>query len=398
MMHTPQTTVDQPSSPSTDRFTLRRHHGPLADELWVQIQAPRTESDDTARQTSRLYRELQERLRDHRAGLEHIVSETVYLRDPLRHRDPFLNARRAELPDPGPAITMIGQPSLDGSVELELLSHLVVPHEGELRTGPLRTASIPCCPSCPPPSIRTYMLDGREHLWVSGILGRSNDTTFEEAYHMFRIAGDWLRSNGLTFAHVVRTWIYLRHMERDYDELNRARRRFFEEEELDIRPASTGIEGAPPASSHDLTMSLLAVTPRADVRRMSTETLNEAWDYGSDFSRGLRMPGPNGDALYISGTASVDEEGRTVHLDDLDAQVERMLVNIEGLLAAQNSSWSDLVSATTYLKNAVDAPRLKELFRQRQLDRFPHVLVNAAVCRPDLLVEMEAIAMRPPSS
>ena len=52
---------------------------------------------------------------------------------------------------------------------------------------------------------------------------------------------------------------------------------------------------------------------------MSTPTLNEACVCGSDFSRGLAS---NGMAIFISGTASVDENGRTVHAGEFKAQAE----------------------------------------------------------------------------
>src|SRR5678815_2378558 len=74
--------------------------------------------------------------------------------------------------------------------------------------------------------------------------------------------------------------------------------------------------------------------------------------YGADFSRGLRLADGNAVTLFVSGTASIDEQGRTVHVGDMTAQAERMLHNIAMLLAQQNATFADLVSGITYLKHA----------------------------------------------
>lgn len=128
---------------------------------------------------------------------------------------------------------------------------------------------------------------------------------------------------------------------------------------------------------------------------MSAPSLNEAPDYGADFSRGLKVVEANRVALYVSGTASVDEAGRTVHPGDFVAQVDRMLMNISSLLAAQDASFRNVVSAVTYVKYPKDGARLRSLFRDRGFGGFPTVLVEAPLCRADLLCETEVVAALP---
>jgi enamine deaminase RidA (YjgF/YER057c/UK114 family) len=199
------------------------------------------------------------------------------------------------------------------------------------------------------------------------------------------------------FGDVARAWIHLRDIDRDYDALNRARREFFRTRGIGLRPASTGVQGLPFTDAHDFSLSLQAVqSPRAlNFTRMSTPTLNEAWDYGADFSRGLRLTEANKVMLYISGTASLDEAGRTVHVGNFEAQVDRMLENIESLLAQQGAGFANLVSGITYLKNPGDAPVLRSMYRERGFDNFACALVEAPLCRPELLCETEAVAMLP---
>ena len=121
----------------------------------------------------------------------------------------------------------------------------------------------------------------------AGNIYGSGANAFEEAYAMFCVAEDLLHEAGMSFNQVVRTWIYLRDMDRDYAEFNRARREFFGSRGIDLKPASTAVGGAPCAYVHDFSMSLYAVqSPKPlDVEVMSAPTLNEAWAYGSDFSR-----------------------------------------------------------------------------------------------------------------
>jgi len=127
--------------------------------------------------------------------------------------------------------------------------------------------------------------------------------------------------------------------------------------------------------------------------------LNEAYDYGSAFSRGMRIDLNGLSILLISGTASIDDAGRTVHPGNLRAQLRRTFDNITQLLASEGATWHDIVRTTCYLR---DIERDYEAFNQertafykeQQLDPLPASTgIQAILCRPDLLVEIEAIAM-----
>ncbi len=160
-------------------------------------------------------------------------------------------------------------------------------------------------------------------------------------------------------------------------------------------PASTGIGAGLVPGGHDLCLSVYAVKGGAALQRtlMTTPTLNEAPQYGADFSRGMRITESNRAALYVSGTASLDETGKTVHVGNFDAQVDRMLVNVAALLEAQGASFDDVAYAITYLKNPADTERLKEKLNEAGYIGFANTLVVAPVCRPELLCETEAVAI-----
>jgi enamine deaminase RidA (YjgF/YER057c/UK114 family) len=212
---------------------------------------------------------------------------------------------------------------------------------------------------------------------------------------MFGLAEDLLRQAGMEFSDVVRTWIYMRDIDRDYLDLNRARRVFFGTRGIDPAPASTGIGGGPVAEGHHLCLSVYAVKSGRPAARtvMTSPTLNEAAQYGADFVRGMKVVETNKVALHVSGTASIDEHGTTAHVGDFDAQADRMLVNIAALLAGQGARFGDVVSAITYLKHPADAGRVREKLHAAGFEGFPHALVAAPICRPDLLCETEALAV-----
>jgi len=83
------------------------------------------------------------------------------------------------------------------------------------------------------------------------------------------------------------------------------------------------------------------------------EILNEAYHYSkpSSFSRGLRLDIKGITILLISGTASVDESGRTIHVGDFPAQTLRTYQNITHLLEAEGATWKDVVRTTCYLRD-----------------------------------------------
>jgi len=141
------------------------------------------------------------------------------------------------------------------------------------------------------------------------------------------------------------------------------------------------------------------VVPRCGIQ--AATVLNEAYEYSrpSSFSRGLRIDLGNYSLLLISGTASVDENGRTVYGGDLRAQCWRTYHNITGLLKSEGATWHDIVRTTCYLR---DIERDYKDFNEVRTAFFTWLGLNplpastgiqARLCREDLLVEIEAIAL-----
>lgn len=156
----------------------------------------------------------------------------------------------------------------------------------------------------------------------------------------------------------------------------------------------------------EATQGLIPVEGRAPLPKRAIsapEVLNEAYDYAepASFTRGMRVELPGATMLFLSGTASVDEHGASVHPGDFAAQCLRTYRNLTQLLTAENASWHDIVRTSCYLR---DIERDYDEFNRIRTMFFHSVGLNpvpastgiqARLCRSDLLIEIEAIAMIP---
>jgi enamine deaminase RidA (YjgF/YER057c/UK114 family) len=229
---------------------------------------------------------------------------------------------------------------------------------------------------------------------------------------------------GIGFDQVVRTWFYLGDIVgpeagiHRYLHLNQARSEFF----TDIRfgdgrlvpsfegpfyPASTGIG----MGGTDLAVSALAL--EGDASRfvlVPLENPNQtpAFAYAAryspsspKFSRALAVSLGSHALILVSGTASItDSETRWV--GDVERQTIQTLDNIAALIGEPNlarhglpglgATLADLPSVRVYVKYMKDYETVRAVCESR-LGAVPIVYVQADVCRPDLLVEIEAVGV-----
>jgi enamine deaminase RidA (YjgF/YER057c/UK114 family) len=131
------------------------------------------------------------------------------------------------------------------------------------------------------------------------------------------------------------------------------------------------------------------------------QVLNEAYSYEkpSGFSRGMRIELNGATFLFISGTASIDKSGKTIHINDFAKQTERTYYNIKNLFESEGATWRDVVKTTVYIKDIKkyydEFNKLRiEFFKQENVSPFPaSVAVQATLCRDELLIEMDAMAI-----
>ena len=101
-----------------------------------------------------------------------------------------------------------------------------------------------------------------------------------------------------------------------------------------------------------------------------------------------------GTSLYfISGTASIDKYGQCVHRGDVLTQTGRLFLNIEKLLNDGGATLSDVRYMVVYLRDITDYVKVAEYMRVR-FPMVPYLILEARVCRPEWLIEVECIATR----
>lgn len=131
------------------------------------------------------------------------------------------------------------------------------------------------------------------------------------------------------------------------------------------------------------------------------QVINEAYNYQkpSSFSRALRLDFGGYKVLLVSGTASVNEEGKAEHIGDFKAQLWRTYVNISNLLAAEQMTWHDVVRTTNYLRDIerdyAEFNKIRTSFYQwLKLDPLPASTgIQARLCWETLLIEIEVYAV-----
>ena len=381
-------------------IVLRRLEGPAATEVYLHCR-PSASTTEPRGQAEAIYRAIVAALEAEGGDFGSVVAETVFLRDLPGSLEFVREVRREVLKrhsdtHPAPATTEIEQAPLEARACLEVMVQAVLPHAASARRVSIESRSSCPCAECARAQGHLLHVGEETRLQAAGLCGTGGDA-HEQTVAMFAHAERLLQHAGMAFSDVVRTWIYLRHMERDYPQLNRARREFFAARGIQPVPASTGIGGGMASDAHDLCLGFHAVSSRRPLARsvMTSPTLNEAADYGADFARGMRVVEANKVALHVSGTASIDEHGRTAHAGNLEHQADRMLRNIDALLGRQGATFGNIVSAITYLKHPEDAERLYRKLREAGFEGFPHALVAAEICRPELLCETEVLAALP---
>ena len=241
-------------------------------------------------------------------------------------------------------------------------------------------------------------------LLLAGIDGGAPAQTQEaatQAQQMFDTASSILTARGYSFRQVARTWIYLSQLLDWYGDFNRVRNAHYAACGLAatgaaVFPASTGIQ-ARRAHEHCL-MDVLAVDARASSALRVRPVLHsarqgQAFSYGSAFARAMVLERGAAKIIHVSGTASIDGAGQSTHHGDAAAQYCETLLSIAAVLEQEGASIADIVQGTLFAKTQAINESCREVARRLCLPRLPLLEIIADVCRPELLVEIEAVAV-----
>lgn len=244
-------------------------------------------------------------------------------------------------------------------------------------------------------------------LFLSAVSGRTAAgptpaIVTDECRAMFENARQVLLDQGFSLRDVARTWIFVDRLLDWYDDLNRVRVAFFNDNGLRVGdrngflPASTGIQGRHPSGA-EVVVDVLAVAAARGaepvLHPIRSPRQDAALCYGSAFSRGMRVGSAESSLVLVSGTASIDLQGRTRYVDDAQGQIAESYLNTAAVLRAEGAGLPDVAMAVRYFKDAACWQVHCEMADLGLLPDVPAIDVIADVCRDDLLFEMEATAV-----
>jgi len=284
------------------------------------------------------------------------------------------------------AVSPIGQSPLDGS-RVALWAYFIQDAEvTDLRNGFYRVRH-----------------GGFTHFWQGGayIAGADSETATRGLLDGY---SRLMSEQGCSLRHdCARTWFFVRDVDVNYAGLVRGRNAVFAENGLTADThfiASTGICGSGIDRTSTVTMDTYTVKglEAGQMHHLYAPThLNPTYEYGVAFERGTVIDYADRRHVLISGTASIDNRGHVVHPGDIVRQTLRMWENVETLLKEAGCGYENVMHMIVYLRDIADFRTVDDMYRKRFPD-IPRVIVLAPVCRPEWLVEMECMAIKPNNS
>lgn len=233
--------------------------------------------------------------------------------------------------------------------------------------------------------------------------------SYQQTSLLFEKYLDSIKGKDLTMErNLVRTWIYVTHIDVNYQGVVEARNDIFRQHGLTADThyiASTGIGGATSVRHASVAIDFLTYPDIKEEDKkylQALDHLNPTHEYGVAFERGTRLTLPDyphapeakesyKHQYFISGTASIDKKGEVVYKGDVLRQTGRLLENIGALLKDGEATMRDIKYFIIYQRDISDYDSVEALMRQLY-PQIPHIIVEARVCRPGWLIEMECIA------
>jgi enamine deaminase RidA (YjgF/YER057c/UK114 family) len=109
-----------------------------------------------------------------------------------------------------------------------------------------------------------------------------------------------------------------------------------------------------------------------------------------------------GGLVFVAGQVAIDGDGRVVGVGDLKAQARQVYRNLAAVLGEAGCTLRDVVKFTTFLVRNEDWAPFAEWRKAEYPTLFPDGVYPAntgvvvrELARPELLLEVEAIAVRP---
>jgi enamine deaminase RidA (YjgF/YER057c/UK114 family) len=254
-------------------------------------------------------------------------------------------------------------------------------------------------------------------IWGLGLTNpKENKPLTEQISYSFDVACEILEQEGMTMADIVRQWNYVpdilhiqSHGEKvfqNYQVFNEVRQYYYSTVEFqDGYPSATGIG----TRNGNYNMDFVAFKSSASTRKfgLSNPKQQDAYRYGQAylvgdtytgqikktplFERAKMVKSTDETLVYISGTASIIGQD-TIGIGDIHRQTEVTIQNMDELLPVGPEQHVRYTYLRAYIKEVSDFPAVQSICEAH----FPNTTVSylqADICRPDLLVEIEGAAV-----
>ena len=241
---------------------------------------------------------------------------------------------------------------------------------------------------------------GYRHIWSASNFNKASKSEYQTRLllndYVMRLAGQ-----GCSLAdNCIRTWFFVQNVDVNYAGVVKARNEVFLTQNLTEKThfiASTGIAGR--HADHEVLVQMDAyaidgVQPEQIHYLYAPTHLNPTYEYGVSFERGTYVDYGDRRQVFISGTASINNRGEIMYPGDIRKQTLRMWENVETLLAEAECTFEHVGHLIVYLRDIADYTVVQEMFEVR-FPHIPKVYLQAPVCRPGWLVEMECMAVKP---
>lgn len=240
---------------------------------------------------------------------------------------------------------------------------------------------------------------GYRHLWSASNFNKASKSEYQTRLllndYVMRLA-----EQGCSLAdNCIRTWFFVQNVDVNYGGVVKARNEVFLTQNLTEKThfiASTGIAGR--HADHEVLVQMDAYAvdglQKEQIHYLYAPThLNPTYEYGVSFERGTYIDYGDRRHVFISGTASINNRGEIMYPGDIRRQTERMWENVETLLAEAECTFEHVGHLIVYLRDIADYAVVEEMFEER-FPNIPKVYLQAPVCRPGWLVEMECMAVK----
>lgn len=294
-----------------------------------------------------------------------------------------------------PALSYVSQPPMNAPLIMEV--HSYVPDANDRITFRHYQGV---------PYVVLENLDGR-FLYAGGFQGDVLHFGIEaQAQESFRMLGDVLRQEGFPMNQIIRQWNYIERItamegcDQHYQALNNARSEFYGKTEWTKGyPAATGIGANLGGVLVDVDAAVfnrpeVFATPidnklQVAAHAYSEEVLEASQEKKTTpkFERAKSMTFDDRKIIYISGTAAIRGEESLTGVG-IEKQLRITMENIDELIDD-----AKLRMLRVYLKNKEDFAIAKKLMDSYNLN-IPISYMWADVCRDELLIEIEGIAIR----